>query len=471
MSSSGHRRRLGRRRALCRIDRPESRCTSGHSRRAAAVAPSPSDAFDLARVCRLPAAARRRSLYRDHRFAGAGQGCIARLARARPRARTRSRQHPRARRHHRLPPAPSHRSGAAPDRPLPSTRGSHVWLRARKGRRTSTWCRRHCTIAPAARYVVFLHATSRADKLWPDVHWKKLIEHFSARGVHGGTALGQRRRVGAERGARCRRSGYARSVASQLAKARVDACARRAGLRRRHRARSPGRGAIRSDNCTLRGHRSPPGGRRSAPARVRAIWAASALYRRPAEVIAAAAELIAQRARLLMELARVLYTALGTAALPLLPLRLWWRGRAEPGYRLAIGERFGRYDATVIGAPLLWVHAVSVGETRAAFPLVQRLKVAYPRATILLTHMTATGRRNRTFAIRRRRRPGVAAVRRAVRRASLFRAFPSCCGFPAGDGAVAEHRRRTHVRSACRCSLSTRACRDVRHAGMRTSRH
>ena len=36
--------------------------------------------------------------------------------------------------------------------------------------------------APAARYVVFLHATSRADKLWPDVHWKKLIEHFSAAG-------------------------------------------------------------------------------------------------------------------------------------------------------------------------------------------------------------------------------------------------------------------------------------------------
>jgi 3-deoxy-D-manno-octulosonic-acid transferase len=93
-----------------------------------------------------------------------------------------------------------------------------------------------------------------------------------------------------------------------------------------------------------------------------------------------------------MEFARVLYTALGTAALPLLPLRLWWRGRREPEYRRAIGERFGRYDATAVNAPLLWVHAVSVGETRAALPLVQRLKLAYPRATILLTHMTATGR-------------------------------------------------------------------------------
>lgn len=88
----------------------------------------------------------------------------------------------------------------------------------------------------------------------------------------------------------------------------------------------------------------------------------------------------------------MLYTALGTAALPLLPLRLWWRGRREPEYRRAIGERFGRYETAAVDAPLLWVHAVSVGETRAALPLVQRLKLAYPRASILLTHMTATGR-------------------------------------------------------------------------------
>lgn len=93
-----------------------------------------------------------------------------------------------------------------------------------------------------------------------------------------------------------------------------------------------------------------------------------------------------------MEFARALYTALGIAVMPALPLRLWWRGRREPEYRRAIGERFGRYDATAVTAPLLWVHAVSVGETRAAHPLIQRLKVEYPRATVLLTHMTATGR-------------------------------------------------------------------------------
>jgi 3-deoxy-D-manno-octulosonic-acid transferase len=93
-----------------------------------------------------------------------------------------------------------------------------------------------------------------------------------------------------------------------------------------------------------------------------------------------------------MEIARALYTALGIAVLPLLPLRLWWRGRREPGYRQGIAERFGRYAAPAVDGPLLWVHAVSVGETRAALPLIQRLKTTYPRAKILLTHMTAAGR-------------------------------------------------------------------------------
>ncbi len=90
---------------------------------------------------------------------------------------------------------------------------------------------------------------------------------------------------------------------------------------------------------------------------------------------------------------RFLYSLLWTLALPLLPFRLWWRGRREPGYRASIGERYGRYGALPRPrAPVLWVHAVSLGETRAASPLIDRLKRAHPDATILLTHMTATGR-------------------------------------------------------------------------------
>ncbi len=91
---------------------------------------------------------------------------------------------------------------------------------------------------------------------------------------------------------------------------------------------------------------------------------------------------------------RALYTLLWHLALPVLPLRLWWRGRREPGYRERIGERYGRYrdDARPGNRPVLWVHAVSLGETRAAVPLVDRLHRAYPEATVLVTHMTATGR-------------------------------------------------------------------------------
>lgn len=90
---------------------------------------------------------------------------------------------------------------------------------------------------------------------------------------------------------------------------------------------------------------------------------------------------------------RRLYSLLTYAAVPLLPLRLWWRGRREPGYRERIGERFGRYaNLPRPAGEVLWVHAVSLGETRAAAPLIERLARERPRATILLTHMTATGR-------------------------------------------------------------------------------
>ncbi|MEP6997233.1 MAG: 3-deoxy-D-manno-octulosonic acid transferase, partial [Betaproteobacteria bacterium] len=93
-----------------------------------------------------------------------------------------------------------------------------------------------------------------------------------------------------------------------------------------------------------------------------------------------------------MEFARALYTLAGSALLPLLPLRLWWRGRREPGYRGDWAERFGHYRAAPPARGVWWVHAVSVGETRAALPLVQHLHRAYPEFAIVLTHMTATGR-------------------------------------------------------------------------------
>ncbi|WP_151636518.1 lipid IV(A) 3-deoxy-D-manno-octulosonic acid transferase [Noviherbaspirillum aerium] len=88
---------------------------------------------------------------------------------------------------------------------------------------------------------------------------------------------------------------------------------------------------------------------------------------------------------------RLLYSLAWWLALPLVLCRLWLRGRQEPGYRRHLAERFGFY-APRPAAPLLWVHAVSVGETRAAEPLIDALLAAYPRHAILLTHMTPTGR-------------------------------------------------------------------------------
>lgn len=91
---------------------------------------------------------------------------------------------------------------------------------------------------------------------------------------------------------------------------------------------------------------------------------------------------------------RACYSLLGALLLPLLFVRLWWRGRKNPGYRKNIGERFGRYGRD--GSPPLrdaiWIHAVSVGETRAAAPLVALLEQRFPGTPIVLTHMTATGR-------------------------------------------------------------------------------
>ena len=86
------------------------------------------------------------------------------------------------------------------------------------------------------------------------------------------------------------------------------------------------------------------------------------------------------------------YGWLWRGVLPFALLRLWWRGRREPGYRRNIGERLGRYPPLADVAPVIWIHAVSVGETRAAEPLVARLRDRYPEHRIVLTHMTAAGR-------------------------------------------------------------------------------
>ena len=87
---------------------------------------------------------------------------------------------------------------------------------------------------------------------------------------------------------------------------------------------------------------------------------------------------------------RALYTLLFHVALPLILLRLAWRAWRAPAYARRVGERFA------LGlAPLqpdgIWLHAVSVGESIAAAPLVRELLARYPQLPITITCMTPTG--------------------------------------------------------------------------------
>ena len=90
-------------------------------------------------------------------------------------------------------------------------------------------------------------------------------------------------------------------------------------------------------------------------------------------------------------MALLLYSLVIYLATPLILLRLLWRARKQPEYLQNLGERWGFYRNPA-PAKVIWVHAVSVGETRAAQPLIEALQAAWPDRRILLTGMTPTGR-------------------------------------------------------------------------------
>jgi len=88
---------------------------------------------------------------------------------------------------------------------------------------------------------------------------------------------------------------------------------------------------------------------------------------------------------------RFLYSLLLYCLLPFTPLKLLWRGIKQPEYREHWAERYGFYQEQ-IDKPVIWLHCVSLGETRAAVPLINELLSHYPQHQILLTHATPTGR-------------------------------------------------------------------------------
>lgn len=88
---------------------------------------------------------------------------------------------------------------------------------------------------------------------------------------------------------------------------------------------------------------------------------------------------------------RGLYSLLWWAATPLIRRYLKKRARQAPAYLQHWDERFGQAcQPQASGA--IWIHAVSVGETRAALPLIQAMRRQWPDAPLLLTQMTPTGR-------------------------------------------------------------------------------
>lgn len=97
--------------------------------------------------------------------------------------------------------------------------------------------------------------------------------------------------------------------------------------------------------------------------------------------------------RALQRLVHLLYSALVVLLQPVLRWKLRRRARLEPAYAQHVEQRFGYYDASVrADGPLVWVHSVSLGETRAIGALVSQLRVQWPGMCLLLTHGTATGR-------------------------------------------------------------------------------
>ncbi len=95
--------------------------------------------------------------------------------------------------------------------------------------------------------------------------------------------------------------------------------------------------------------------------------------------------------RLVQTVARTLYSAALWLAQPLLRAKLAQRAKREPAYAQHVQERFGQYDFPAVQGAV-WVHAVSLGETRTAAILIAQLRQRMPHMRLLLTHGTATGR-------------------------------------------------------------------------------
>jgi len=91
-----------------------------------------------------------------------------------------------------------------------------------------------------------------------------------------------------------------------------------------------------------------------------------------------------------MSVRRLLYSLLLYFIFPFVILKLLWRSLSSPAYRQRIPERLGIVKSDS-NQPIIWLHAVSVGETIAAKPLIEALINNYPDYRVLVTTTTPTG--------------------------------------------------------------------------------
>ncbi len=156
-----------------------------------------------------------------------------------------------------------------------------------------------------------------------------------------------------------------------------------------------------------------------------------------------------------------LSTRCGGSSRLLAVLRLLIRSRKERGYRRAYRRALwarAAGAAPTINAPLIWVHAVSVGETRAAQPLIEALMKARPDARILLTHMTPSGRATGEQIFGDRVLRSYLPYDMPQRGAAFSRAWRPSLGHRDGDRSVADADRRMPARG---CATRADQCAHV----------
>ena len=93
----------------------------------------------------------------------------------------------------------------------------------------------------------------------------------------------------------------------------------------------------------------------------------------------------------------IIYNIIVYLILPLTIIKLVYRGIKNKDYLKGWTERFAIYPNSEknkwLKRKTLWIHCVSVGETKAIYRLLEQLQKKYPRAHFLITHGTPTGKK------------------------------------------------------------------------------